>query len=126
MKCRKCGEVAVMNMRQHKLSLCSDHFAEWVPAQVEKSIRKYRMFTPEDLVLVAVSGGKDSYTLLDLLWRARRKAPVRFELVAFHLDQSQPDQAPLFFRPKPELLDFNAQYLGEQPLTAFMQSYTGE
>jgi tRNA 2-thiocytidine biosynthesis protein TtcA len=43
-----------------------------------------------DRILVAVSGGKDSYTMLDLLWRARRKAPVRYELVAFHLDQAQP------------------------------------
>ena len=39
-----------------------------------------------DRILVAVSGGKDSYTLLDLLSAARRKAPVRFDLVACHLD----------------------------------------
>ncbi len=43
-----------------------------------------------DRILVALSGGKDSFTLLDLLDRARRKAPVRFETVAFHLDQGQP------------------------------------
>ncbi len=67
MKCRKCGQVAVINMRQHKLALCADHFTDWVPAQVEKSIRKYRMFTPRDRVLVAVSGGKDSLALWDVL-----------------------------------------------------------
>jgi uncharacterized protein (TIGR00269 family) len=69
MKCRKCGEVAVINMRQHKLALCADHYLQWVPAQVEKAIHKYEMFTPEDRVLVAVSGGKDSLALWDILLR---------------------------------------------------------
>ncbi len=69
MKCRKCGEVAVINMRQHKLALCAEHYLQWVPAQVEKAIHKYEMFTPEDRVLVAVSGGKDSLALWDILLR---------------------------------------------------------
>lgn len=43
-----------------------------------------------DRLLVAISGGKDSYTMLDLLAAARRKAPVSFEIVAYHLDQGQP------------------------------------
>jgi tRNA 2-thiocytidine biosynthesis protein TtcA len=43
-----------------------------------------------DRILVAISGGKDSYTMLDLLWGARRKAPIDFELIAYHLDQAQP------------------------------------
>jgi tRNA 2-thiocytidine biosynthesis protein TtcA len=43
-----------------------------------------------DRILVAVSGGKDSYTLLDLLWSARRKSPVAFDVIALHLDQAQP------------------------------------
>jgi uncharacterized protein (TIGR00269 family) len=67
MKCRKCGKVAVINMRQHKLALCADHFRHWVPTQVEKTISKYKMFTPQDRVLVAVSGGKDSLALWDIL-----------------------------------------------------------
>jgi uncharacterized protein (TIGR00269 family) len=67
MKCRKCSEIAAINMRQHKLALCTDHFAEWVPAQVEKTVHKYKMFTHEDRVLVAVSGGKDSLALWDIL-----------------------------------------------------------
>lgn len=62
-----------------------------------KTIAAYDLVGAGDRVLVAVSGGKDSYTLLDLLWEARARAPFRFELVAVHLDQVQPgyDGAPL-------------------------------
>jgi len=69
MKCRKCGEKAVINMRQHKLALCREHFLEWIPEQVQRFIEKYQMFSREDRVLVAVSGGKDSLSLWDILWR---------------------------------------------------------
>lgn len=69
MKCRKCGQKAAINMRQHKLSLCAEHFLEWVLQQVEKTIQKYHMFSPSDRILVAVSGGKDSLSLWDILQR---------------------------------------------------------
>ncbi len=69
MKCRKCGEKAVINMRQHKLALCQTHFLEWIPEQTQRSIEKYKMFQQSDRVLVAVSGGKDSLSLWDILWR---------------------------------------------------------
>jgi hypothetical protein len=57
MKCRKCGTSAVINMRQHKLSLCGEHFVEWVAAQTDRVIEKYKMFTRDERILVAVSGG---------------------------------------------------------------------
>jgi uncharacterized protein (TIGR00269 family) len=69
MKCRVCGQKAVINMRQHKLSLCKDHYLEWIPEQTERFIEKYEMFTREEKVLVAVSGGKDSLSLWDILQR---------------------------------------------------------
>jgi uncharacterized protein (TIGR00269 family) len=69
MKCRKCASKAVINMRQHKLALCKDHFLDWIPEQTKRFIEKYHMFTPEERVLVAVSGGKDSLSLWDILWR---------------------------------------------------------
>src|SRR4030066_228255 len=69
MRCRKCGEKASINMRQHKLALCKTHFLGWVPEPVERVIRKYQMFTHTDHLLVAVSGGKDSLSLWDILLR---------------------------------------------------------
>ncbi|MCJ7513443.1 MAG: adenine nucleotide alpha hydrolase family protein [Anaerolineales bacterium] len=67
MKCRKCGETAAINMRQHRLALCGPHYLEWVPEQTQRTIERYHMFTPSDRILVAVSGGKDSLGLWDVL-----------------------------------------------------------
>ena len=67
LRCRHCGQKAVVNMRQHKLALCGTHFVEWVHKQTARTIKKYRMFAPDERVLVAVSGGKDSLALWDIL-----------------------------------------------------------
>lgn len=69
MRCRKCGGKAVINMRQHKLALCQAHFLDWVPEQVQRFIEKYKMFSRQERILVAVSGGKDSLSLWDILHR---------------------------------------------------------
>jgi tRNA 2-thiocytidine biosynthesis protein TtcA len=62
-----------------------------------RAIREYALIEAGDRVLVAMSGGKDSYGLLAILDRLRQRAPVDFELVPWHLDQQQPgyDGAPL-------------------------------
>jgi uncharacterized protein (TIGR00269 family) len=69
MKCRKCGTKAIINMRQHRLALCQECFLEWVPEQVQRAIERFDMFAPDARLLVAVSGGKDSLGLWDVLLR---------------------------------------------------------
>lgn len=54
------------------------------------TIVDYGLISPGDHIMVAISGGKDSYTLLDLLERLRVRAPIEFRITAVHLDQVQP------------------------------------
>ena len=67
MKCRVCREPAVIDIRRHNANFCVDHFLRLCRDQTSKAIDDFAMLDPGDRVLVAVSGGKDSLALWDIL-----------------------------------------------------------
>ena len=67
MKCRKCGGTAALELRRHNAAFCSPHFIEFFRKQVAEAVHRHRMFTIDETIMVAVSGGKDSLALWDVL-----------------------------------------------------------
>ena len=67
MKCTKCGGQAALELRRHNAAFCAGDFVEFFRNQVREAVRKFRMFGRDETVLVAVSGGKDSLALWDVL-----------------------------------------------------------
>ena len=66
-KCKVCREPAIIDLPRHNANFCGDHLQQLVRRQVEKAISDFDMLRPEDRVLVAVSGGKDSLAVWDIL-----------------------------------------------------------
>ncbi|MEX2626278.1 MAG: ATP-binding protein [Ilumatobacteraceae bacterium] len=66
-KCRVCREPAVIDLPRHNANFCAEHLQQLCRRQVERAIHDHEMFGPDDHLLVAVSGGKDSLAVWDLL-----------------------------------------------------------
>lgn len=78
MHCIKCKTRAVIGLPRHNAAFCSPHFVEYVHDQVGKAIKAGRMFSRTDRILVAVSGGKDSLALWDILLKLGYRADALY------------------------------------------------
>ncbi len=102
-----------MSVAPRKFEFEANKLIKRLRRQVGQAIADFNMIEDGDRVMVCLSGGKDSYGMLDILLKLQAKAPVRFELVAVHLDQKQPGY-------DPEILPRFVRSLGV-PLTVLEQ-----
>lgn len=80
MRCRVCRAKATVEVRQHRAAYCNACYLDYFLKQVRRNIQGQKMFTPEDRLLVVVSGGKDSLSLWDALLR------LGYAVTALYLD----------------------------------------
>jgi uncharacterized protein (TIGR00269 family) len=92
MRCRRCGEKAVLKMPRHNTAVCRDCLDLYIQKQVKVAVKDQRMFSPSDRILVAVSGGKDSLALWDVLIR------MGYRTAGLHVQQGIGDYSSLSFR----------------------------
>lgn len=87
MKCTRCKETAVVALPSHHAGFCGPCFFDFFTGQVEKGIRRQKLFTFEDKILVALSGGKDSLALIFELSR------LGYNVTGLHIDLGIPDSS---------------------------------
>lgn len=80
MKCRRCSEQAAVALPSHNTAFCPDCFIEFFRRQVERGIEQYSLFTKESRILTALSGGKDSLSLMLVL------SSLGYKVTGLHID----------------------------------------
>lgn len=88
MKCSRCGAVAQVALPSHHSGFCPDCFRVFFSRQVERAIHQHRMFSPQERVLVALSGGKDSLSLF------RELVLQGYDVTGLHIDLGIPESSP--------------------------------
>ncbi len=84
MNCKLCKAPAQIELKNHNISLCRDHLFEFIERRVITTIKKYNLFDKKDKIFVAVSGGKDSLSLLLLL------KSLGFDITGFYINLGIP------------------------------------
>lgn len=87
MKCTRCKATAVVALPSHHSGFCRDCFLQFFSRQVEKGIRKHKLFTHDDKILVALSGGKDSLALMFEL------SAQGYDVTGLHIDLGIPNSS---------------------------------
>ncbi len=83
-KCSLCGNEAVATIRYARLKLCKDHFISFIQRKVKRTIDRYGLIERGHRVVLAVSSGKDSVCMADILVKLSKE--LAYEVVAIHLD----------------------------------------
>ncbi len=88
MKCTRCREKAVVALPSHTAGFCSSCFLVFFERQVQKAIKDNQLFTFDDRILIALSGGKDSLAL------ARQLKNLGYDITGLHIDLAIPESSP--------------------------------
>jgi tRNA 2-thiocytidine biosynthesis protein TtcA len=78
------------NVKEVKVSHDQKKLEKKLRNRVGKAIAEYNMIEESDVVMAAISGGKDSFAMLDILIALQKAAPIKFDIIAVNLDQKQP------------------------------------